>query len=318
MAHLEFGWRVPVAAEDCRRAALLEHVREHLQQLSGVFASAWVADHLLPGESWLPVHGDQLEGWSTLCHLAAEFPTYKFGTMVLANPLRSPALLAKMAATEQLLTGGRLILGIGGGWYEAEHRSYGYDFPSAKVRLEQLGEAVQIIKALWTESNVTFRGLHYEIDGAYCNPRPAPVPPILIGGAGERVTLRLVASHADWWGAPAVAPSRYIELTGALRRHCLAVGREFDEIERVVTVNCLAIGRSRKRAQSLAEASPYYRMAPPEAAVVGEPDDIIEGLRWITEAGAKHVLLRFADFPSLEGATLFAEKVAPAFEAAAA
>jgi SAM-dependent methyltransferase len=128
----------------------------------------------------------------------ARYPKLRFGPTVLCQLNRSPALVAKEAAVLQLLSGGRLILGIGAGWKENESHAYGYNFQRAKVRLDQLEEAVQIIRKMWSEDSPTFHGQYYSIDSAYCFPRPDPVPPLLIGGFGPKRTLKIVAKYADW------------------------------------------------------------------------------------------------------------------------
>ena len=312
MTALEFGWRMATFSIDGTPGTLLvERVEEHLRRLDGHVRAVWVQDHLMPEMPWTPPSWDSLEAWSTLCHWAAAFPSYHFGTIVLANSYRSPALLAKMAATTQLLTRGRLILGLGAGWHEDEYRAYGYDYPPARERIAQLAEAVQLIRNMWTEAPATFHGTHYRVENAYCHPRPSPPPPIMIGGAGEQLTLRVVARHADWYnvpGSPLEVVRRKLEV---LREHCAAVGRDYDSIVKTGSINAVAVAPSRAEAQRMAEASRFYRPDAPSAAAVGEPGDVAEQLRRYGDLGIRHLILRFTDFPRLDGAMRFVEDVLP-------
>ena len=312
MTALEFGWRMATFSIDGTRGTLLVvRVEEHLRRLDGHVRAVWVQDHLMPEMPWTPPSWDSLEAWSTLCHWAAAFPSYHFGTIVLANSYRSPALLAKMAATTQLLTRGRLILGLGAGWHEDEYRAYGYDYPPARERIAQLAEAVQLIRNMWTEAPATFHGTHYRVENAYCHPRPSPPPPIMIGGAGEQLTLRVVARHADWYnvpGSPLEVVRRKLEV---LREHCAAVGRDYDSIVKTGSINAVAVADSRADARRMAEASPFYKPEAPSAAAVGEPGDVAEQLQRYGDLGIRHLILRFADFPRLDGAMRFVEDVLP-------
>jgi alkanesulfonate monooxygenase SsuD/methylene tetrahydromethanopterin reductase-like flavin-dependent oxidoreductase (luciferase family) len=141
---------------------------------------------------------DMLEGWTTLTYLAALHPALRWGHAVLCQSFRNPALVAKMAATLQLLSGGRFILGMGAGWHEPEYRAYGYDFLPAHTRVEALDEALQVIKALWTQERSTFAGRHRRVEGAWCEPKPDPLPPIMVGAFKPRmlrVAARQVASE---------------------------------------------------------------------------------------------------------------------------
>jgi alkanesulfonate monooxygenase SsuD/methylene tetrahydromethanopterin reductase-like flavin-dependent oxidoreductase (luciferase family) len=201
---LQFGWRIPDFPEEQlndahERARLFRDRLFHfLDVIHGYFFSSWAGDHFFPWPADMDQSLDTFEPWTLLTYLMACYPEMNFCPGVLNQALRSPALLAKMGAVLQLLSGGRLILGLGAGWKENEQRAYGYDFPTDKVRLDQLEEAVQIIRKMWTEDSPSFQGEHYSIQNAYCSPRPDPVPPILIGGFGPKRTLKLVAKYGDW------------------------------------------------------------------------------------------------------------------------
>ena len=161
-----------------------------LELLPPAFTTVWRSDHFQVGDA------DIWEGWTELVYLAALFPDLRFGHLVLGQSYRNPALLAKMAATLQDLTGGRYILGLGAGWLEEEYAAYGYDYPSGGTRVAQLAEAIQVVRAMWAESPATFHGEHYRIERAVCLPKPEPPPPIMIGTNGPKA-LRVVARHAD-------------------------------------------------------------------------------------------------------------------------
>jgi alkanesulfonate monooxygenase SsuD/methylene tetrahydromethanopterin reductase-like flavin-dependent oxidoreductase (luciferase family) len=309
---VRFGWRLPMwPADDTPGIVLVHQIENHLRRIEGAFQSVWLSDHFVPGNDWRGPEPDTLEAWSALCHFAAAFPAYTYGHIVLANSYRMPSLLAKMAATTQLLTRGRLILAIGAGWMESEYRAYGYEYPPPRVRIGQLDEAVQIIRKMWTESPASFEGKYYRIERAYCHPMPDPRPPILIGGAGEQLTLRVVAKWADWWNMPGGRPDDYRRKLDVLAEHCARVGRDPSTIVKTWETSVVAAAPTRAEAQRLAEASAFYAPAGPGASVVGEPGDVAEHLRRYVDLGVEHVILRFADFPSLRGILYFAEKVIP-------
>lgn len=192
-------------------------VMDHLVQIPGV------------GEADEPF----MESWTTLGALAASTQNIRLAPMVTSVSYRNPALLAKMATTVDIISHGRLTLSMGGGWYERDYQQYGYDFPPAPVRLRQLEEAVQIIRQMWTQPRTTFHGHYFHVDDVILEPKPVqkPHPPLLIGGGGEQVTLRLVARYADACnvsGDVAVVAHK-LEV---LRHHCEREGRDYDTIER--------------------------------------------------------------------------------------
>ena len=186
---------------------------------------ACVTDHFFPNTK--EREGAMLESWSTLSALAALVPRMRVGTIVLGNTYRHPAVVAKMAAQVDIISGGRLLLGLGAGWQQNEHEGYGIPFYTMKERLERLDEACQVMRSLWTERRSNFEGQYYQLSDAPLDPKPvqSPHPELMIGGGGERVTLRIVARHADhWnvWGGPQVV-SRKGKI---LDEHCAAVGRD--------------------------------------------------------------------------------------------
>jgi len=277
------------------------------------FDSAWVCDHFVPWASFVDVTTPTLEGFTTICYLAGVFPKLKFGNIVLCNSYRNPALLAKMGATLQTLSRGRFILGIGAGWKEDEYLAYGYDFPPPSVRIGQLEEAVQIIRMMWSRGEATFDGRYFKVHKAYCHPKPQPIPPIMIGGGGEKLTLRVVARYADWWNLPNVSPETYRHKLMVLERHCHDVGRKPSEIVKTLG-NMVAIAEREEDARRIAEGSPFFNKGSEEIYIIGSPDTVVERLMEYIKIGVRYFILRFLDFPKIDGALLFTEKVIPSFE----
>jgi alkanesulfonate monooxygenase SsuD/methylene tetrahydromethanopterin reductase-like flavin-dependent oxidoreductase (luciferase family) len=215
------------------------------------FDSLWIDDHLLSDEGdW---RSSKLEGWATLAALAAITTRPTLGHLVTANTFRNPGLTAKMATTIDHLSGGRLILGIGGGWFEREHEAFGLDFGSGfGERLDRLEEAVGLIELLLAGENVTEQGRFYNMIDAVCRPVPIQARlPILIGGSGRQKTLRTAARHADLWNGYG-EPARIAEISEVLRERCAEIGRDFETIRRTVTMDIVI-------RDTEAEASAVYR-----------------------------------------------------------
>ncbi len=273
-----------------------------LEAIRGKFDSVWVPDHFHP-----PIEGssnevDVLECMTTIAYLAGIFPDFDFGSIVLGQSYRNPALLAKMGATLQSLTGGRFILGIGAGWKEDEYLAYRYDFPKASVRIAQLEETVQIIQKMWTETPASFEGTYYHIRDAYCEPKPTPRPPIMIGGGGEQLTLRVVAKWADWWNYISGDQDTYAHKLAILRTHCENVGRNYDEIVKT-WAQVVVLTETEAEAERIAVDSPM--------AMVGTPPQIVEQLQPFVEMGIEHFMFLFGDFPDTTGLSMFSEEVIP-------
>ncbi len=189
----------------------------------------WIADHFMPnGED---VSGPVLEGWTTIAALAATVPRVRIGCLVSGNTYRHPAVLASMATTADQISGGRIVLGLGAGWQQNEHDAYGIPLFETKERMARFGEACAVVKSLLTQERTTFDGEHYQLRDAPLEPKGADGPvPLLVGGGGEKVTLRIAAQHADeWnvWGTPEVLAHKGAVLDG----HCEDVGRDPAAIE---------------------------------------------------------------------------------------
>ena len=176
---------------------------------------------------------DSLEAYLSFAIAARETSTIRFGPLVSPVTFRSPVDIGRMAAQIDQLSGGRFVMGLGAGWNEAEHRAYGIPFPAVKERFDRLDEAIRVVQALWAPGPGTFAGKYYRLEGADCIPKPAAGrPPILIGGSGEKCTLRLVAQYAGEWNAVNLSPEAYAAKVAVLEHHCEAVGRDPATIRR--------------------------------------------------------------------------------------
>lgn len=296
MMQPSFGWITQLAAKDgARPDRLLQDNLDYIEALQPPFDTLWFEDHLQWGEAAV------LESWSSLATMAARFPSLRCGTLVLCQSFRSPALLAKMASSMQVLTAGRLIAGIGAGWKEDEYHAYGYPYPPDAARLEQLEETAIILRKMWSQSPATFTGKHYRIEAAYCEPRPEPAPPLLIGGGGEQITLRIVAEYADWMNLLFADPQTFEHKDAVLRRHCDRLGRDPDTITRSLYGYVLVTPDGRQPAPR--SGNKYI--------IHGKPEGVAEQISAFLGLGVEHFMLRFLDFPSTDGLELFQEEVIP-------
>ena len=258
------------------------------------FDTVWVDDHLLCDEGdWTD---GKLEGWAILAALAAVTSRVQLGLLVAANTFRNPGLTAKLATTVDHISGGRAILGIGGGWFEREHEAFGLDFGSGfGERLDRLAEAVPLIRRLLDGERVTHDGRFYRMTDALCEPHPIqPHLPILIGGAGPQKTLPLVAGYADLWNTRGT-PEQLAAHDARLRERCAELGRDPESIERTVYQNVVVRG-------SVAEATAVwdgYRAThdpmtgEDRPEVVGSVEDVASTLRTYAEVGFRHSIWVF-------------------------
>jgi F420-dependent oxidoreductase-like protein len=249
-----------------------------------------------------------LEGNEILGGLAARTRTASLGLLVGGVTYRNPALLAKITTTLDIVSAGRAILGIGAGWFEAEHRAYGFEFPPLAERFERLEEALRIARLMFTQEEASFAGRHYRVDGALNNPQPVRGDvPILVGGSGERKTLRLVAQYADasnvFGDLPQVA-----HLMGVLAGHCEAVGRDPSEITKT-RLGTLAIGRTHEEAERKVELLRRRTLMPELLAgvTVGDPDEVGERARAFLDAGLDGLIFNMPDAEDVEAVALAGE-----------
>jgi alkanesulfonate monooxygenase SsuD/methylene tetrahydromethanopterin reductase-like flavin-dependent oxidoreductase (luciferase family) len=303
---VDFGYNPPTGLRGIERFDTRTFVRDlHdvLDIASQSFSSLWFSDHLMTQDPWF-----RHECWTELTWAAARYPGPLLGTIVMANSYRPPALMAKMAASLQEFSRGRLVLGYGAGWHEAEYRAYGYEFPSAKVRIAQLVEGVQLMRAMWRDSPASFRGRYYSIENAYCEPRPEPPPIVMIGGDGEQLTLRAVAEHADWWNALHRPMDVLKHKIAVLDDHCRAVGRDPSSLRRTLT---RTVYLARTKAEAERWAGP--RLGQGQLPFAGEPRELIDHLQELVELGFDLFQMVFAGFPDTSDMRLFIDEVLPAF-----
>jgi F420-dependent oxidoreductase-like protein len=279
------------------------------------YDSLWNFDHFYP--IFVDPEGPCLEAWTTLSALAQATRRARIGTMVNGNTYRNPCLTAKMAATLDHISGGRLNLGIGAGWFELEHRAMGFDFMTVPKRLAALDEACQIIKSMLTEPRTTLHGRHYHVTDVIGLPKSVqdPRPPILIGGTGEKVLLKLVAKHADMWNASA-GVERMGELIGVIQRHADALQRDADAIEKTVMIP-LAYKADADRQSFICNLIAGMRGTSPEEArrgiMIGEREECLDTIERYRKVGVTHFIFMLFQPVHEEDLQAFAEDVIPAF-----
>jgi F420-dependent oxidoreductase-like protein len=278
------------------------------------FDSVFFVDHMWSRGA---PEADHLEIWTVMSALAALTERIRIGALVLCNSYRSPALLAKMASSLDVVSGGRLVLGLGAGWMDEEYRAYGYPFPRARARVEQLEEGIEVIKRLFTEERATYEGKYYGINDALNRPKPVqkPHPPILIGGAGEKLLLPVVARHADIWNCPNNYATELPHKLAVLRELCESAGRDPEAIE--ISEQCvIVLGRDEKdfkKKWTTAQRTIGGVFDLEKTAFRGTPDQVVEQLRARVAEGVTFFTFLLSDFHAPESLRLFAEKVLPAF-----
>jgi F420-dependent oxidoreductase-like protein len=271
----------------------------------------YVADHFMPNApDATPLDGDTLECWSVIAALAALVPRLRLAPLVTSVTYRHPAVLANIAAAVDQISHGRLLLGIGAGWQENEHAAYGLELGTVKQRLDRFEEACAVITSLLREPHTTFAGEYYRVTNAPNQPPPVqPRLPLLIGGAGEKRTMRIAARYADEWNAWST-PDLLAHKVGVLQKHCGEIGRDPSEI-RVSTQAMLFLSTdeawlAEKRA---ADAG--------RAAIIGTPSEVIDIVGQYRDAGADELIIPDFTFGPLprrkETCDRFIEEVASAF-----
>ncbi len=282
---------------------------------ASAYDSLWVYDHFLY-EGGYPGHPHSepvMECFTTLGAIAAITQHVRLGQLVLGVPYRNPAMMAKMATTLDLISHGRSILGLGAGWHKREYEAYGWgEFEPAPVRMQRLEEALRVVLALWTERPVNFAGTYYCVDGAQENPAPIqqPHPPIMIGGSGEKVTLRLVAQYAQFCNVSG-SPETVSHLFARLHEHCARLGRRDEEITRSIYTTVL-VGEDEA---DVAAKRERWREFLPEGSLIGTPAQLIETFAAYARVGCQYVVFRTPDWVDVEPVQLFAEQVIPALAA---
>ncbi|HZR39367.1 MAG TPA: LLM class F420-dependent oxidoreductase [Ktedonobacteraceae bacterium] len=307
------GWRMDLVGikDPVEAYETMVQVAQTAEQLG--YDSIWLFDHFhtVP----VPTQEVTFECWMSTAALARDTKRVRIGQMVTCNGYRNPALLAKMASTVDVLSHGRLDFGIGAGWYEHEYRAYGYEYPDAPTRLRYLRDAVQVILKMWSDEVAYFEGKYYQVRGAINQPKGVQKPhiPMLIGGGGEKVTLKLVAQYGDACNIGYQDPEETARKFAILRQHCENVGRDYNAIHRTIMLNC-SIADTDEQAFARAQAANFARNTRGAEYVrtrslVGTPDAIRQRLAEYEQVGAQEVILFFPQQDRLEALRLFTQEV---------
>ena len=276
------------------------------------FDSFWVMDHFHQIPMIGKVEEPMLESWTTLSVVAGLTTKIKLGTLVTGITYRYPAVLAKVAATLDVLSKGRLFMGIGAAWNEDESRAYGISFPPTSERMSRLEEAIQIIRKMWTEKpTASFNGKYYQIHNAYCNPKPIqePSPPILVGGGGERKTLKIVAKYADACNLFGSAETVKRKLN-ILKEHCESVGRDYDSILKT-KLSFIVVDDDKQVAEN--KIKQIFKGIPEEQirefAIYGTPEDVLREVGLFEQANIQYLIVDLDPSRELEALDVFANKI---------
>ena len=307
------GWRMDLVGikDPVEAYETMTGVAQTTEELG--YDSVWLFDHFhtVP----VPTQEVTFECWMSTAALARDTKRVRIGQIVTCNLYRNPALLAKMASTVDVLSHGRLNFGIGAGWYEHEFKAYGYEYPDAPTRLGYLREGVQVILKMWTEEEAYFEGNYYHVRGAINQPKGVQKPhiPMLIGGSGEKVTLKLVAQYGDACNIGYLEPEATARKFEIMRKHCEDVGRNYNDIHRTIMLNC-SIAEGDEQAYQRAQAANFARnVGGPEylrtRSLVGTPEAIRKRLNEYEQIGAQEVILFFPAEERLESLRLFAKDV---------
>jgi F420-dependent oxidoreductase-like protein len=265
------------------------------------FDSIYGYDHLIPHYKD-DIEKNIFECFTLLSITAAITQRIKIGQVVLCNSYRNPSLLAKMLSTLDVISNGRVELGIGAGWYKEEYIAYGYDFASNLTRIKQLDESLKIIKAMWTEKQASFEGKYYTIKEAICNPKPIqkPHPLIMVGGSGEKYLLKVVAKHADRYNLFFGSTDEMKRKISILKEYCNSIGRDYKEdIQYSVVLPCIIresqeevnkVLIQHKRKDKSVEQYIQYLV---NGIAIGTPEKILQGIRTYVDIGVKHFVLHF-------------------------
>ena len=308
------GWKLEYAGLDAAAAwARSVEIAQRAEALG--YDHLWVYDHVETVPRREPTH--VFEAFTTLAALSQRTERIRLGQMVTCSSYRNVGLLAKELACIDVFSGGRLILGLGAGWYGREYRAYGYDYLPDRERLRVLDEYLQVIPRLWSEETVTFAGTYVHLDGAYCDPKPLQArPEIWVGGGGEQVTLRIAARHADKvnWQCDLASFRRKDAL---LRDYCAEIGRT-DRITRTWAPDCYVFDTQAEVDAWLAQTGGHLwgedRMSPADyvaQAMVGTVDQVVETAQAYVDAGAREIVLWFRDYPSTASLDRVMAEVAP-------
>lgn len=291
---------------------------------AGNFESGWVYDHFhtVPVATQEPTY----EAWSLMAALAAATDNLRLGQMCTCNGYRPPAYLAHVAASIDVISGGRIEMGIGAGWFEEEFVAHGYEFPRASVRIGQLAEGIEVMKRMWTEDEAHFEGEYYRLQGAICRPKPVQEPhiPFWVAGGGEQLTLNVAARHASYTNF-AGTPEKFAHKSEVLRRHCEDVGTDFEAITRSMNMTLVCADTEAAAHERLDEHEARIRPLVGDESKLerhlaearrrsGPPDKIVDQIRPYADVGMSYLIVRFPGIAhDTSGAELFAREVMAAF-----
>ena len=315
------GWRLDlVGIERPDHWSTMMSVAQTIER-SG-YESLWVYDHF----HTVPVPSQEVtyEAWTLMGALATVTDTVRLGQMCTCNSYRPPSYLAKVAATIDVISGGRLEMGIGAGWYEYEYDGYGYEFPKASVRIGMLREGVEIMQRMWTEDEVHYEGDHYTLKGAICQPKPLQEPhvPFWIAGGGEKLTLNVAARYASYTNF-GIAFDEFVHKSEVLNGHCEDVGRDFDAIVRSSNFNVVCeeseaavedrLAWIKDRSSAFLPEDRAQRVADQYRAMAGTPEQLVERFKPWPDAGMTYAICYFAEAAyDTSGLERFAHEVIPA------
>lgn len=317
---MQFGLQKPIFTFDYRGDDTSQII-DSLKKLATTaenngFDSFWVMDHFHQIPMIGKVEEPMLESWTTLSVVAGLTTKIKLGTLVTGIMYRYPAILAKVAATLDVLSKGRLFMGIGAAWNEEESNAYGIHFPAASERMSRLEEAIQIIRKMWTEEpSASFNGIYYQIRNAYCNPKPIqkPSPPILVGGSGERKTLKIVAKYADACNLFGSAETVKRKLN-ILKEHCKSVGRDYNSILKT-KLSIIVVEdekqTSEKKIEQIFKGMPEEQIR--EFAIYGTPEDVLRQIESFEQVGIQYLIVDLDPTRELEALDVFANKIIKKF-----
>ena len=315
------GWRLDlVGIETAEQWPTILSVAKTIE--SAGYESVWVYDHFhtVP----VPTQEVTYEAWTLMAALAAATDTVRLGQMCTCNGYRSPAYLAKVATSIDAISGGRLEMGIGAGWYEHEYDGYGYPFPKPSVRIGELREAVEIMQRMWTEDEVTFNGRHYTLSGAICQPKPVQQPhiPLWIAGGGEKLTLNVAARYASYTNFGQTL-EEFEQKSEILRGHCKDVGTEYEAIVRSTNFNVVCEETEADVDERIASIKDRYRPFVDEdrlgriealfRTMAGTPEQLVERMKPWADAGMTYAIVYFQEAAyDTSGLERFAREVIPA------
>ena len=307
------GWKTELAGVGDPQAQWARTVEVAVLAEELGYDSIWVYDHFhnVPR----PAHETVFECWTAIAALSQRTSRIRLGQMVGCAPYRNPGLLAKITSNVDVMSGGRLDWGIGAGWYEHEFDGYGYEFHRPADRIRFLRETVEVVLAMWSEPDVDYDGRFLHLRGAQCDPKPVqqPHPPVWIGGAGEQLTLRVVARYADRsnWGGK---PHEWARKREVLKGHCREVGRDEDEIVKTWAPELL-VRETEAEVEAIGSLSnqgePFASWR--DGNLVGTPEQVAEKVQAYLDLGCGGFVPWCADYPDDTSLRLFAERVMPEF-----